>query len=397
MTLIEGFGDEVTIFLAIILILFIVCLAWISTNIRDIPFFSVIIIELTHRRNRDTEHVNQAEGQSSSEVMPSNSDNQANLENNAQEPETLSFENGPNEDSEVSVESSQNVQSSETVQEGGTNENSESSERQVPQQESQTESIEPPKQLNETELRQRRLHFFQGSKDKTTISNPQSSIDPPNPTSSPQEISPNPISSSQEIPPKISAPELTVKQLETIADNSRPNPSENETVQSTETDSETGLITVRLKYLNDTQRNVTAAPNVTIGQFRRDNFATELSENKLVRFIFNGQDLRNDANTLQNYNIGNNSVVHCLITQVNQQTPQQRSENQGSCDFGVVVLPIFGLILCFVWYLRFEYRQFFTATSTFLLIGLTFLFIAAVLASWDSQRHREQVPHEHMD
>ncbi|XP_061174075.1 transmembrane and ubiquitin-like domain-containing protein 1 [Saccostrea echinata] len=387
MSLIEGFGDEVTIFLAIILILLIVCLAWISTNIRDIPFFSVIIIELTHRRNRDTENTNQVEVQSSSEVTP-NSDSQASSETDAVGTETVSSENIPAGQSEVLAENNQNVQStSETVQEEGKNENSESSQRQLPQ-ESQTESIELPKHLNEKELRQRRLHFFQGNKDKANISNPQSAVDPQNP---------NNLSSLQEFSSQSSVTDFNARQQETTADENQPNSSERDTVQSTETDSETGIITVRLKYLNDTQRNVTAAPNVTIGQFRRDNFATELSENKLVRFIFNGQDLRNDSNTLQNYNIGNNSVVHCLITQVNQQTPQQRSENQGSCDFGVVVLPIFGLILCFVWYLRFEYRQFFTATSTFMLIGLTFLFIAAVLASWDSQRHREQVPHEHMD
>lgn len=58
MFLIEGFGDEVIIFLGILLVLFIICLVWILINIREIFFFSVIIIELIYRRNRNIENIN---------------------------------------------------------------------------------------------------------------------------------------------------------------------------------------------------------------------------------------------------------------------------------------------------------------------------------------------------
>lgn len=58
MFLIEGFGDEVIIFLGILLVLFIICLVWILINIWDIFFFSVIIIELIYRRNRNIENIN---------------------------------------------------------------------------------------------------------------------------------------------------------------------------------------------------------------------------------------------------------------------------------------------------------------------------------------------------
>lgn len=380
MSLIEGFGDEVTIFLGILLVLFIICLAWISTNIRDIPFFSVIIIELTHRRNRNTENANQTEVLNSPEANPPNPSSQNNSENGVentipQSETTLDNEQSSTTADEVSSVNSQNGEEEETCENPNTDINV--------TQETKSDSTDSSQQLNETELRHRRLNFFQSKNESSTISNPQTVADSLNLNQEP---------SVQGSPVQSPVTEPINRQQESVQLSA-----ENETVHSRETDSETGLITVRLKYLNETQRNVTAAPNVTIGQFRRDHFAAELSQNKLVRFIFNGQDLRNDSNTLQNYNIGNNSVVHCLITQVNQQAPPPRPENQGSFDFGVVVLPIFGLLLCFVWYLRFEYRHFFTATSTFMLIGLTFLFIAAVLASWDSQRHRERIPHEHID
>uniref|UniRef100_A0A8W8NHP0 Ubiquitin-like domain-containing protein n=1 Tax=Magallana gigas TaxID=29159 RepID=A0A8W8NHP0_MAGGI len=238
---------------------------------------NVIIIELTHRRNRNTENTNQTEGLSSSEANPPNQSSQNNSENVVEDiipqSETTSLDN----------------------------------------EQSSTIADEVSSQLDETELRHRRLNFFQGKNESSTISNPQTVVA-------------DSLNLNQEQGSPVLSPvtEPINRQQESV-----PLSAENETVHSRETDSETGLITVRLKYLNETQRNVTAAPNVTIGQFRRDHFATELSQNKLVRFIFNGQDLRNDSNTLQNYNIGNNSVVHCLITQVNQQAPPPRQENPG--------------------------------------------------------------------
>lgn len=256
MSLIEGFGDEVTIFLVIVLILLIVCLAWISTNIRDIPFFSVIIIELTHRRNRDAENANQTEVPSSTEVTPSNSDNQTSSEIEAQSnldgSDVRATETSPVTPcpSEISSEVGQNGQNNETPQEEETDEKFESAQRQLPQ-ESKTDSIDLSRDLSESELRQRRLNFFQGNKDGATISNAQTLTDSSNST---QRSSPS---------------EPTNIQQETTPDSNPPDSVQSESVQTQETDAETGLITVRLKYLNDTQRNVTAAPNVTIGQFRR--------------------------------------------------------------------------------------------------------------------------------
>ena len=48
MTLIEGVGDEVTVFVGLLLILLIVCLAWISTNVPDLGGIRVIILDHTN-------------------------------------------------------------------------------------------------------------------------------------------------------------------------------------------------------------------------------------------------------------------------------------------------------------------------------------------------------------
>lgn len=252
MSLIEGFGDEVTIFLAILLILFVICLAWISTNIRDIPFFSVIIIELTHRRNRNTDNANQTEVPSTPENIPLSSDNQTNAENGtenvAARSESESAEDRGHSPSTVDDGLSENSQD---IEEEESSENRNTDSNVV--QESVSDGIDTSIQLNETELRRRRLNFFQGNKDSGTISNSQTVTDTSNVSQTSSQSSleqgsvTEPITSQDSVPVSF----------------------QNETVQSRETDAETGLITVRLKYLNDTQRNVTAAPNVTIGQFRR--------------------------------------------------------------------------------------------------------------------------------
>ena len=127
--------------------------------------------------------------------------------------------------------------------------------------------------------------------------------------------------------------------------------------------------------------------------FFRKHFTSELSESKLVRFIFNGQDLRNDNSTLQACNIMDNSVVHCLITQPQQQPAQAANQQEdGFFDIGHLMVPLFGVLLGIVWYFRFMYRQFFNVTSTLTLGGITFLYIAALMSSLRGNR-----PHQHLE
>lgn len=56
MSLIEGVGDEVTIFLVIILSTIVIYLAWCSTNVRyELPRAAVLIIESNRRRYLERE------------------------------------------------------------------------------------------------------------------------------------------------------------------------------------------------------------------------------------------------------------------------------------------------------------------------------------------------------
>ena len=58
-------------------------------------------------------------------------------------------------------------------------------------------------------------------------------------------------------------------------------------------------VTVRLKFLNDTLKDVEASLVENVGQFKRRNFSEEMSSNKNVRLIFNGQVLRDESSSLR--------------------------------------------------------------------------------------------------
>lgn len=142
----------------------------------------------------------------------------------------------------------------------------------------------------------------------------------------------------------------------------------------------------------------------------RVNFRAELSANKTVKLIYNGQVLNSELQTLTQLGLDNNCVVHCLIHQLRtsgntapgsqetstpsspqvnptQQVPQpQRSNGSGPAEAGVdiggLLVPLFAVILGLVWYCRIAYATHFTAAATTALVGLSGICILFVFAVW---------------
>lgn len=101
--------------------------------------------------------------------------------------------------------------------------------------------------------------------------------------------------------------------------------------------------------------------------FRR-HFNEELSSNKLVKLIFNGQILEHENDTLQQYGLFDNCVVHCLIHQSrvnddnNEVNERSRSSSSGimsnnnnnsrEWDFGNMLIGLLSFILATAWYFR---------------------------------------------
>ncbi|KAK6182112.1 hypothetical protein SNE40_009870 [Patella caerulea] len=402
MPLIEGLGDEVTIVIGILVVLIVGLLAWFSTHTSDIPFFSVIIVELSQRANRNNRqaanpsqnvgqhveesvnneelnanenivHVDNSAGSSLGDVVNTALDNV----NAALGLDTSVLDDDDDDDdddeeecdeTENSGEDEDNFESEIVTSENLGNESS----RQVvssPCQEansSETSShTQESQQLAENELRRRRVAFFENSpSDSATLS--QNTREPSkevNNSTAPEMPDTVPTASSDVVSDGNSDTQRTLPPV-------------------TETDSI--QIRVRLKYLNDTQRLVFARPLDTIGFFRRTHFSEELSQHKLVRLIFNGQDLRNETSTLQSCNIVDNSVLHCLVTQNVRSEPRDNYDTEDDINIGNFMIPIFGLLLGTLWYLRFNYKQYFNAISTLSLAGISFLFMFAAFTSWRS-------------
>ena len=60
-------------------------------------------------------------------------------------------------------------------------------------------------------------------------------------------------------------------------------------------------VTIRLKFLNETQKEVEASLVENLGQFKRRNFTEEIGNNKNVRLIFNGQVLESKISWYYHY------------------------------------------------------------------------------------------------
>lgn len=105
-------------------------------------------------------------------------------------------------------------------------------------------------------------------------------------------------------------------------------------------------------------------------------------QEQLVRLIYQGQLLRNDAQTLAALHLTHNSVVHCHILQHRPTPPPTGTHGNGAnvdaahaaLNVGSLMVPLFVLMLGALWYFQLQYRHIFTATATTCLAGLTLIF-----------------------
>lgn len=70
---------------------------------------------------------------------------------------------------------------------------------------------------------------------------------------------------------------------------------------------------VKLKFLDDSERIVETSLVETVASFKRVNFADAVSNGKVVRLIFKGQLLRDENRSLESYGVHHNCVIHCHI------------------------------------------------------------------------------------
>ncbi|CAI9724656.1 and ubiquitin-like domain-containing 1 [Octopus vulgaris] len=161
-------------------------------------------------------------------------------------------------------------------------------------------------------------------------------------------------------------------------------------------------VKIKLMYLNNTQRIVDAYLSDTIGAFRQSHFRKELSDNKMVRFIFNGKALGNDTSTLSSCNVKGNSIIHCLITPSLARRNEESTSNQAGAAFVPppinegrqetfierVVYPFLIILFAIIWYQQFAFEDSFIYSSIMPLLGVVLFLLAMSLAFFRAIRFR---------
>ncbi|CAG5120473.1 unnamed protein product [Candidula unifasciata] len=426
MPLIEGIGDEVTLVLGGFLLCVILMFAWFSTHTADIPLLrevGVIVVELSQRRSRSQ---NTAGEERSTRVNNGSSIERENVtgnedvqrdeastsldETSSSQTRTGSVSESPAAPSAVPTDESSGVKEPDVLTSHLVSGHAEGSsdaavlDESVPKASVVVDDSKGFTYSTEEDIRQRRVHYFKTNKPENGSSEedaaqPRSegkssslsgmqTLDRDSPGLLNDGAAVNDASNSDQTRTVRATQEhltsTSAVNLENIASSlleESINVAEDSSLQ--EESSNQSKIRVKLKYMNETQRLVYAEPLDTIGEFRRNNFQAELQENKWVRFIYNGQDLRDDARTLQACNIWDNCTVHCLITaQTETRLPRDAvADDEEDSIMGTMMYPLFTIIIVIVWYFRFTYRQYFSAMSTVCLIGISFLLALSYISS----------------
>lgn len=351
MNLIEGIGDEVTIFFTCVLALALVILAWMSTHVSDDTPVNIIIIDRRTLQRIYQVFIGFTRNQSerlASIGFSTRNDAQAPSANN---PSVSNPSEATTVDNEVpETDSNVNV-SSDTTNDV---------DNEIPDSACNSKQIENLLESNaiDNDKPENQSSSSFGCVKRTGITTDGSNSG---------------VSSSatQEF-----------EHVDSNSETSNLNRIQNREIR--DEDLVDGHIRIKLKYLDERQRWVQSPPSETIRNFKRVHFDGELAEDMVVRFICNGHELHQESQTLAFYNIGDKCVIHCLFSKKSSssETSVQTSAEIHQFDIGVFMFPIFGIILLLLWYFRFIYRNYFNAMSTFSLIGITLLFIVSLLATW---------------
>ncbi|XP_075976454.1 uncharacterized protein LOC142976781 isoform X2 [Anticarsia gemmatalis] len=154
-------------------------------------------------------------------------------------------------------------------------------------------------------------------------------------------------------------------------------------------------ILIKLKYLNDTLKEVEGSLDELLKDFKWRHFSSELTAEARVRLIFNGRVLLDDAATLRACGLHDRAVVHCLVHPKRNNNNQGNSISEGGVngsheliteraaperawDLENILMTLVSVALTVVWFFRCEYSNMFTASASVALFGLTVFYSVAI-------------------
>ncbi|XP_053605479.1 transmembrane and ubiquitin-like domain-containing protein 1 isoform X2 [Plodia interpunctella] len=390
MTLIEGVGDEVVQFVGVLLVSIVAALAWWSTNARPDRYHTVLVMRSrAHHpvtvsiRTRSNMPITNAPGTIIEQASTSNANGTSSIP-------TETNEDNPGESSRV-----------------------------IPLQE-----MDSIVDADMAMLDNNRLHFYRRIDSGPHNSGPESTSDE---SESQDDVEPASNAQIREMDSIVSAMEADVTAgcdffstpsgNKTVTnDGSVPSvssantPSEENTPQTAEasgdaTDGNSRKILIKLKYLNDTLKEVEGSLDELLKDFKWRHFSSELSSECRVRLIFNGRVLGDDAATLRALGLHHRAVVHCLV-HPRSHPPQNRNSPRHSSpslvlegaperpwDLENIFMTLVSVALTVVWFFRCEYSNMFTASASVALFGLTVFYSVAIFGLYLSDTfHNERRP-----
>ncbi|CAG9787328.1 unnamed protein product [Diatraea saccharalis] len=391
MTLIEGIGDEVLQFVGVLLVLAVAAVAWWSTNARPGRYRTVVVM-----RSRAPHSVTVSIR------------TRANL---------LIANNQPSTSNPVSTSDTIAVSTSDTPEE------TRDTSRVIPLQE-----MDSIIDADMAMLDNNRLHFYRridSVGNNTEVGEPASDE-----SEVQEEVEPSSNAQIREMDSIVSAMEADVttgcefftrpnennaiaknNTKSIIKDNNTPSTTSNAENQenSVNVDNSSGesgttshtnnpdinnrqTILIKLKYLNDTLKEVEGCLDEPLKDFKLRHFSSELSSECRVRLIFNGRVLMDDTATLRACGLHHRAVVHCLVhpkrnhaqahrpdeSPANPELVSEGPQQERPWDLENILMTLVSVALTVVWFFRCEYSNMFTASASVALFGLTVFYSVAI-------------------
>lgn len=138
-------------------------------------------------------------------------------------------------------------------------------------------------------------------------------------------------------------------------------------------------INLRLKFLNETERVVNVRLTDSVLHIKRAQFPGQETR---VRLIYQGQLLRDDAQTVASLQLTDGCVVHCHLSQHAAASGSGGPDpSLDSVNIGSLMVPLFLLLLGAVWCCHFQFPQVFSATATACLAAMTVFVLVLVFSS----------------
>lgn len=323
MTLIEGIGDEVIHFFIGILIVIIVTLAWWTTDVTEQRSFGTVYV-FRRRRTRNQRNLT-SHTQSSEIIEDQNNHSNSTIESKPPEASTSSTKNPNQPTSRSEEEEIVSRMDAPTI----------ARESRTISSDSATENVLSNHNVNIPDDSQIKKNEEQKLNNQNNIPSEENEIN--------------------------------------IEENEEP------------LDPET--IRIKIKFLNDDLRLVTAKLQEKLGDFKQKNFQPEISLNKNVKLIFRGHVLHQDSDTLEHCGLFDNCVVHCLILHqaqsesgagdglnANNNLIRRLYNQQPEWNLEHYLLTILYCCLLGVWYLRYVYSEMYTVTTSVGLMLITGIF-----------------------